>query len=75
MIATVKVTFVDAPKGRTEKRYLAGDVVSMSAEDFERITGQNKDLLVEGKHKIGNGVCHPCQKATKRSNKNTNSKK
>ena len=45
MIVTVLQSFVDAPTGRTETRYTAGDVVSMASADFERITGQNKTLL------------------------------
>lgn len=40
MIVTVMQTFVDAPKGREEKRYNLGDVVSISKQDYERIISQ-----------------------------------
>lgn len=62
MIVTVLQSFVDAPKGRKETRYTAGDVISMSVADFERITGQNKNLLYEGKKDLGIGTCHACSR-------------
>lgn len=70
MIVTILQTFVDAPKGRTEKRYSAGDVVTMSKADFDRIGEQNKNLLFDGKKNLGIGICYPC-----RRNKNTKTKK
>lgn len=62
MIATVKVTFVDAPKGRKERKYLAGDVIDISKDDFDRISAQNAELLSEGKTDMGTGICYPCTK-------------
>lgn len=70
MIVTVLRTFVDAPKGRAKKRFSAGDLVSISKNDFERISSQNKDLLAEGDKRWGEGKCLPCKKK-----KNTNTKK
>ena len=61
MIATVTKTFVDAPKGRKEKRYSYGDVISISKSDYERITQQQPDALKEGKLNLGVGVCYPCR--------------
>lgn len=66
MIVTVLQSFVDAPKGRNATRYTAGDVVSMAVADFERITGQNKNLLYEGKKDLGIGTCHACSRNNKR---------
>lgn len=66
MIATVLQSFVDAPKGRPETRYSAGDVISIAKADFERITGQNKDLLFDGKKDLGIGTCYACSRNNKR---------
>lgn len=63
MDATILRSFVDQPKGRQPKRYSAGDVVSMSQNDFDRIQEQSGGkYLKEGRHPFGNGVCYPCQK-------------
>lgn len=72
MIVTILQTFVDAPKGRTEKRYSAGDIITMSKGDFDRITEQNKALLFDGKKFMGIGKCYPCQR---NKNRNTKTKK
>lgn len=69
MIATVLATFVDSPKGREAKKYSVGDVVSISKNDFERITSQNKALLVEGKKDLGTGICYPCRSKRKKQQK------
>ena len=69
MIVTVLQSFVDAPKGRAETRYTAGDVVSMATADFERITGQNKNLLYDGKKDLGIGTCYACSRNNKRKQK------
>lgn len=71
MIVTILATFVDAPKGREEKKYFAGDVVSLSTADFERISSQNKNLLRKGKHNLGTGICYPCMRTKKKRNDNT----
>ena len=63
MDATILRSFVDQPKGREPKRYSAGDVVSMSQNDFDRIQEQSGGkYLKEGRHPFGQGVCYPCQK-------------
>lgn len=61
MDATVLTTFFDR---KTGKRFEAGDVVSISANNFDRITSQGK-FLKKGRHPFGNGTCHPCNKKTK----------
>lgn len=61
MIVTVLQTFVDVPKGRNEKRYTAGDVISMAKADYERIIKQNPALLFEGKKKMNVGTCYACR--------------
>lgn len=61
MTATVLITFIDRKKN---KRFSAGDVVSISSADFERINKQG-NYLKEGKHRFGSGVCHPCKRKTK----------
>lgn len=66
MIVTVLKTFVDAPSGRDEKQYTAGDVLNMAKADFERITRQNASLLFEGKKNLGIGTCHACKRNNKR---------
>lgn len=66
MIVTVLQSFVDAPKGRKETRYTAGDVVSMAAADFERIKKQDKNLLYDGKKDLGIGTCYACSRNKKR---------
>lgn len=64
MDATILRSFVDQPKGRESKRYSAGDVVSMSQNDFDRIQEQSGGkYLKEGRHPFGQGVCYPCQKS------------
>lgn len=71
MITTILMTFVDAPAGRQEVKYSAGDVVNISKADFERISSQNKNLLKEGKHDLGTGICYPCIRQKKTlTNKN-----
>lgn len=70
MIVTVMQTFVDAPKGRQEKRYNLGDVVSISKPDYERIISQAPGALVEGKRNIGQGICHACTRNKNRKKNN-----
>lgn len=67
MIATIMATFTDAPEGREEKTYFVGDVVSMSKGDFDRIHGQNPNLVKEGKINLGTGICYPCLKGASRT--------
>lgn len=67
MIVTIMATFVDAPKGKDEKKYFAGDVVSLSTSDFDRISSQNKNLLKKGKHNLGTGICYPCMRNKKKT--------
>ena len=70
MDATILRSFVDHPKGREPKRYSAGDVVSMSQNDFDRIQEQSGGkYLKEGRHPFGNGVCYPCQKKSVQTKK------
>lgn len=64
MEATVLITFVDR---KTNKKYSAGDVVSISAANFERINDQGQ-YLKEGRHRFGSGVCHPCNRKSKKGN-------
>lgn len=64
MIATVKFSFKD---GKTGTRYFTGDVVEIAEDDFNRITKQGS-FLVEGNHRFGNGVCHPCRAAKPKVN-------
>lgn len=61
MIVTVLQTFVDTPQGRDEKRYTAGDIISMSKADYDRIIKQQPALLFEGKKKMGIGTCYACK--------------
>lgn len=70
MLATVLITFIDRKKG---VRYNSGDVVSISANDFERINAQGKTRGVEffkkGRHRFGDGVCKPCRKLNNKKEK------
>lgn len=61
MTATVLRTFLDKKRN---KRYSAGDVVSISSADFDRINQQG-NYLKEGRHRFGSGVCHPCKRKLK----------
>lgn len=75
MDATILLSFVDYPKGKKNKgaiRYKAGDVVSMSKEDFDRIQSQsNGRYLKEGRFPFGDGTCYPCQKSKNATEKTT----
>lgn len=62
MEATVLMTFFDS---KLQKRFSVGDVVSISRNDFDRITAQGK-YLKQGRHRFGGGICHPCAKRLKK---------
>lgn len=63
MEATILRSFVYEKKGSPQIRYSAGDVVSMSKNDFDHIQERSGGkYLKEGRYPFGNGVCYPCQK-------------
>ena len=64
MDATVLLDFSDTKLG---KRFYAGDVVSISAKDFDRITGQG-NYMKKGRHRFGSGVCYPCKRKINKGN-------
>lgn len=78
MIVTILETFVDEPKGRKQRKYNYGDIVDMSASDYDRISAQQPTFLEKGQHDLGVGNCEPCTKkaelAEKRQEKATSSK-
>lgn len=70
MEATILRSFVYEKKGAPQIRYSAGDVVSMSKNDFDHIQERSGGkYLKEGRHPFGDGVCYPCQKKTVQTKK------
>lgn len=74
MIVTILETFVDEPKGRKQRKYNYGDIVDMSANDYERISGQQPSYLFKGKKDLGVGACEPCTKKADLQEKKTEDK-
>lgn len=75
MIVTIKQAFVDEPKGRKARKYNYGDVVDMSATDYERISKQQPSYLEKGKLDLGAGTCEPCTKKEELQEKKASTQK